>query len=197
MADWRFGRRQDICGACETAFEEGQRYVSALTISEDEIAREDACTSCWRERAAGDDPDELFFWYTRHRADKKKTLQLDLASLEHLFQKLEKRTEEAARELRFVLCLLLMRKRKLKLERVVRGDDGEAMLVRRPRRKDTSKVYVFDFTSERLDELKHELREVFDGAEGSDDDASDASSDEPSEDADGEPVSSGTRAAGA
>jgi hypothetical protein len=172
MAEWKFRRRQDGCDLCARAFDEGQRYVSALRVEDEAIAREDVCVPCWRGRdearraaAAGDEQAELFFWFTRHRAEKRRTLQLDLASLEALFLRLEGRTETAARELRFVLCLLLMRKRRLKLERVVRGDDGEAMLVRRPRRKDLSKVWVFDFTPERLSELKGELQEVFEGAD--------------------------------
>jgi hypothetical protein len=164
MAEWKIRRRAEACGACERAFEEGERYVSTLAVSEEEIAREDTCTTCWAERTTSAD-DELFFWYTRHEADKKRAFQLDLASLEALFEKLGGREETGARELRFVLCLLLMRKRLLKLEKVVRGADGEAMLVRKPRRKDTVKVFVFDFTPERLTELKGELREVFEGAD--------------------------------
>jgi hypothetical protein len=163
MAEWRFRRRQEQCGICGRVFEEGERYVSALTITEEEIVREDACSRCWAGRAGVLD-DELFYWFTRHRADRRRGLQLDLASLEALFEKLARREETAARELRFVLCLLLMRKRRLKLERVVRGADGEAMLVRKPRRKDTTRVYVFDFTPERLAELKGELQEVFESA---------------------------------
>jgi len=179
MAEWKIRRRAEGCGICEHVFEEGERYVSALAISEEEIAREDACSGCWAQRTGNAD-DELFFWFTRHRANKKRALQLDLASLEALFEKLGTREETAARELRFVLCLLLMRKRLLKLEKVVRGADGEAMLVRKPRRKDTAKVFVFDFTPERLAELKGELREVFEGAEDeADDKARAASGDEP------------------
>lgn len=175
MAEWKFRRRQDGCDLCQRAFDEGQRYVSALRVEDESIARQDVCIGCWRDRdearrasESGADAAELFFWFTRHRAEKRRTLQLDLGSLEALFLKLEDRTETAARELRFVLCLLLMRKRRLKLERVVRDEDGEAMLVRRPRRKETSRVYVFDFTPERLAELKGELQEVFEGADEGD-----------------------------
>lgn len=165
MAEWKIRRRADACSLCGAAFQEGERYVSALLLDEDEIAREDACSACWAGRRGNVD-DELFFWFTRHRPERRRTLQLDLASLEALFETLGRREETAARELRFVLCLLLMRKRRLKLEKVVRDADGEAMLVRKPRRKDTQRVYVFDFTPERLAELKGELQEVFEGADG-------------------------------
>ena len=131
---------------------------------------------------------ELFFWFTRHRADKKRTLNLDLAALAALFVSLGKRKETAARELRFVLGLLLMRKRRLKLEKVVRSSDGEAMLVRKPRHKDTVRVHVFDFTPERLAELKGELRDVFEGADP--DAAPDATPDATPGDAPDAPIAS-------
>jgi hypothetical protein len=67
--------------------------------------------------------------------------------------------------MRYVLCLILMRKRRLKLARVERGAEGEAMLVRRPRREESLRVFVFDFSPERLEELRHELLQVFEGAD--------------------------------
>ena len=39
------------------------------------------------------------------------------------------------------------------------------MLVRRPRREESFTVRAFDFSPERIDELRARLREVFEGAE--------------------------------
>jgi hypothetical protein len=58
-----------------------------------------------------------------------------------------------------------MRKRRLKLQRVERGPDGEAMVVRRPRRDEGWRVFVFDFSPERLEQLHQELLQVFEGAD--------------------------------
>ncbi len=58
-----------------------------------------------------------------------------------------------------------MRKRRLKLQRVERGPEGEALVVRRPRREEGWRVYVFDFGPERLEELRGELLRVFEGAD--------------------------------
>lgn len=165
MSEWKFPRRQGWCSACELAFVEGERYVSVLSIRGDNLLREDACSACWSKREAHDD---LFFWFTSQRSNRKR-LHLDLATLEQLFVQLEGRAERKVREMRYVLCLLLMRKRRLKLDRVERGGDpneGESMIVHRPRRKEALRVFVFDFTPERTDELRTELLEVFDGADG-------------------------------
>ncbi|MBL8859452.1 MAG: hypothetical protein JNL28_13150 [Planctomycetes bacterium] len=161
MSEWRFRRRQGTCSACEKTFEDGDRHVSALVIAGEELRREDHCVACFKTR---ENVTDLFFWYTRHSV-QKRGLQLDLATLEALFLQLEGRTEERVRELRYVLSLLLMRKRRLRLDRVTRGPEGEAMIVHRPRRKETLKVFVFDFQPERLEVLKGDLMGLLEGAE--------------------------------
>lgn len=163
MSEWNFRRRQAWCSACEAHFAEGDRYVSALSIQGDDLRREDHCLACWQDHTGAA---ELFFWFTRHLAGKQ-ALQLDLGTLEQLFLQLEGRPEPRIRELRYVLCLLLMRKRRLKLDRVLRGteSEGESMHVHRPRRKETLRVFVFDFTPERMQELRLDLHDLMEGAE--------------------------------
>ncbi|MDZ4772086.1 MAG: hypothetical protein SGI72_03025 [Planctomycetota bacterium] len=169
MSEWKYTRRQAQCAACTSAFQDGEKHVSALVFEGEDLRREDHCTTCFTRR---DNVGDLFFWFTRHRVGKR-ALQLDLATLEALFLRLEGRPEPRIRELRYVLCLLLMRKRRLKLDRVVRGEtDGEAMILHRPRRKEVLKVYVFDFSPERLDALKSDLLGLLEGAEPSSTDES-------------------------
>jgi hypothetical protein len=162
MSEWKFTRRQFQCATCEIAFQDGERHVSAIVFEGEDLRREDHCTTCFARR---DSVADLFFWYTRHVIGKR-ALELDLATLEALFLRLEGRTEARIRELRYVLCLLLMRKRRLRLDRVARGEsDGETMILHRPRRKETIKVYVFDFSPERLDVLKSDLLALLEGVE--------------------------------
>jgi hypothetical protein len=160
MVDWKFARRRDRCTACEGLFEEGARHVSALTISGEELAREDLCLACFR---AGGRAPALIFWFTRMCAERRG-LRLDLPMLEQLFHRLDGRTEESMIELRYVLGLLLMRKKRLKLVRVVR-DPAETLIVRRPRRDESISVLVRDLSVERVEALRGELAEIFDGAE--------------------------------
>ncbi len=116
------------------------------------------------EQAQAHASDELFWWATRHQPGKRTTLALDLEALEALFLRLHEREETAIRELNFVLALLLMRKRRLKLERVERKGAGEAMVFRRPRREELYRVSVFDFDAEKMEELRTRLAEVLEGA---------------------------------
>lgn len=165
MSSWSFSRRRGQCTACERDFTDGEPHYSALSIEGEELARRDLCRACWKARA-----DErgglLFWWRTHHEVGRSKGLALNLEAIEGLFLGLEGRAEQRLRELRYVLCLLLMRKRRLKIERIERSAEGESMLVRRPRRKEALRVFVFDFDAERMAELREELRRVFDSDEG-------------------------------
>ena len=160
MAEWKFARRRDRCNACESPFEEGARHVSALSFAGEELSRADLCLGCFEASEHGG---EIFFWYTKMCADRRG-LRLDLPMLEELFHRLVGRTEEGMIELRYVLCLLLMRKKRLKLVRITR-DPAETMLVRRPRRDESLPVLVRDLTAERIEQLRGELAEIFEGAE--------------------------------
>jgi hypothetical protein len=161
MTDWTFRRRHGACGACARRFDDGERHASSLAIVGEDLRRDDLCEACWAARPASGD---LFHWFTRHR-EGKRGLQLDLGTLEQLFVRLEDRAEARVRELRYVLALLLLRKRRLKLDRILRDEGGEAMLVHRPRRPESFRVLVYDFTPERMQALRADLVLLLEGAE--------------------------------
>lgn len=133
-----------------------------LCVRGDALVREDRCVGCWNSSSTSE---WLFWWRTRHSAEKRRGVQLNLEALEQLFLHLEGKGEQKLRELRYVLCLILLRKRRLKIRQIVRGEEGESFLVYRPRQTESLSVFVFDFTPERIDQLRAELQHIFDGAE--------------------------------
>ena len=184
MSEWKITRRRGLCSACERPFEDGERHMSTLRISPEGFERAELCGAWWSRRpqdatseacrtacearvagGAGAGVEDLFWWFSRHSVAPRRTLKLDLESLERLFVELEGRAELRLRELRYVLCLLLMRKRRLKVDRIERGPEGESFLVHRPRHEETFRVFVYDFSPERMDEIRAELQTIFDGAE--------------------------------
>jgi hypothetical protein len=192
MAEWKIRRRHGECSACAAAFEDGTRHASSLRFDEEEsLVREDLCQTCW---AAADESTYVFWWFTRHEVDRKKTVQLDMGSLERLFMELQGREEEKLRELRYLLCLLLMRKRKLKLVKVKRSSKGEQLVLRRPRRTEELTVWVYEFTPDRMEELRTRLQEVLDGV-GSEDSDSDGGAEEQAVGAGESPESEGSTSA--
>lgn len=157
--DWRIGRQRGQCAACERAFEPGQGHYSSLSAGTDGFARADHCTSCFE---AGSGASAPVWWRTRHQ-EQARRLKLDLESLEALFFALEPRVEPEWVELRALLALLLLRKRRLKLERIARQGEQEWLVLRRPRRSEELLARVVDLTPERQQALAGQLARVFDG----------------------------------
>ena len=160
MVDWKIRRKEDACARCGRAFEDGEALFSVLQITPESLGREDRCPAC---HEAAEDPADTIFWRTTRR-EARRGLAVDFDSIERLFLALEPRTEERLQELRYLLSLLLLRKKRLKLVRVRRTAAAELMVMRRPRRTEEQEVRVFDLTSERTAVLRSELERIFEGA---------------------------------
>ena len=175
MSRWKVERRTGHCGSCERGFADGELHLSVLELTQEGLRRRDACRECWhREAPEGAPPRgqdrpggeilERFWWGTRHQAEPEKAVKMDMEVLEQLFDALADRGEERLAEIRYVICLLLMRKRRVKLVRLVREQGREAFLVKKPRREEQHRVAVFDFGPERMEGIRHELQALLDGA---------------------------------
>jgi hypothetical protein len=163
MADWKLKKRTGGCARCEQPFAEDEPLYSLLSFETEDLRREDVCRACFPDlRAAAGE--SLIFWRSRHRVGKQ-AYAVDFEALEGLFVALEGRPEPELRELRYLLALLLMRKKRVKLLKTARREDGEAMIVRRPRRAEELVVYVYELPPERAEVLRGKLRAIFEGAE--------------------------------
>lgn len=218
MALWKFTRRSPTCVACGHEFTDGEVHYSRLQVHPEELLREDICRSCWPAQqaqggasdadvpegeAAAGGGDTLVWWRATRRIVETKRMQVDMEGLERVFLLLEGREEEHLEELRYLLCLLLVRKRRLMLGRALVQGDREYLVVRRPRRQEELKVRVFDFQPERMEELRGDLERLFEGEglsegpseEGGDPDGAEQTPEEATgpdgevgaEDSDGEP----------
>ncbi len=167
MTEWKIHRRDERCARCERVFEHEERHFSILLLGDEGFSREDRCTGCFERDGA--QPNDLVFWRTRHRSAGRRGLAIDFESIEHLFFALQGRAVEGPEreklaELCYLLALLLLRKKRLKLVRIRREPGGECLVVRRPRRTEEHEIAVFDLTPERAESLRGELEKIFEGA---------------------------------
>ena len=164
MADWKLSKRTNACTACDGTFEDGDAYFSLLLMDEAGFGRADRCQTCFSSRSEEEALKTPIWWRTRFFEERKKSLAVDFEAVEGLFLALDGQDDERLSELRYLLSLLLMRKRRLKLVKVRRRGESEAMVVRRPRRQEAFEVEVFDLTPERMDALRLELERIVEGA---------------------------------
>ena len=189
MSDWKLTRREPRCSACDQEFADGEPLYSRLAVVAAELERSDHCQGCWEARkeeelaAAPADgsarssegqgalsgaqsseaaPTTVIWWRTRHQVGKRGP-SMDIESVQALFLALEDAPTQELAELRYLLALILLRKRRLKVVKIVRGEDGEGFLVRRPRRKEKLLVRVYDLDAEKSAQLREVLLKLFEG----------------------------------
>ena len=113
MDEWEVSKPLGQCCGTGKKIEYGEEYFAALVETEDGLQRQDFCADYWREQK----PDVFCYWKTKlPHPDQKKQIFVDDEMLMAFFNRLEQETEQEKINFRFVLSLILMRKRRLKYE---------------------------------------------------------------------------------
>lgn len=119
------GRPTGVCTATGRRLESGERYVAVLIEPAPgaALARQDFSTGAWDEGRRPDPPVRVFaFWRaTMSAPGAKKRQLLDDGALLDLFEQLDGATEARKVAFRYLLALVLIRKRLLVLEGTGQG----------------------------------------------------------------------------
>ena len=154
---WKVARRGRACVACGRTFEEGEAHFSVLQLAEG-LTRSDRCVSCFRGSPAA--PEE-FFWRTRFFRDPRRRIAIDVEALREAFTSLPAVGDRAG--LRYLVALLLVRKRVLRLVETRRGAGEEPdRLVLSPGRGSAERIEVAvpPLSTEAIGALRGELRSL-------------------------------------
>ena len=126
-----------VCSETGRALGPGDVYFSVLVEDQDQLVRHDFSTEAW----AGA-PEECLAWW-RSRLPDNENMAPKLAPAEvllNLFVALEDRPQEAS--LRYLLGLLLLRRRVLRKEESLADDSGQELLsVSCPRRNEQYRMF--------------------------------------------------------
>lgn len=190
--DWEITRTTGKCFATERTFAEGEAYYAALFETDEGVERRDYAEDAWQGP-----PEGCFcFWRGRVPVKEKKpaTVSVDREMLTQLFCRLEDEDSPAKQQFRFVLALLLMRKRLLKLDGTQIEDGQEYWELRLTSDQSTHRVLNPRLGQPEIDRLSIQLQTILSGemdafeclerpveAETADSDEGDASA-EPSDD---------------
>jgi len=159
MADsWNYNKRTLVCEKCEISFADGAVFFSLLRFDEEKLVRGDWCPRCFNARQVEDD---LVYWRATHRLDKAP-IRLDFDLLLGVLEPLSCDQRDSRRDLAFLLSLLLVRHRKLRLAGVKRRKEVEFLELRKVRSTTTFEVEVRELDEDRRSRLTSVLTDLMD-----------------------------------
>jgi len=161
MAEWDVARSSGHCNRCDAELTEGQEYYAALLETPEGFERQDFCQACWDEQPA----ERFCFWKSRMpvREQKRTSLLVDDAVLINFFERLERETDPVRVRFRFVLALILMRKRLLRYEETVRKGDAEIWQMRLTGTSSVHEVVNPKLSDEEITEVSGQLGVILRG----------------------------------
>jgi hypothetical protein len=113
MEEWEIEKPLGHCWGSGKKIEYGEEYFAALVETDQEFQRRDFCAEYWQDEK----PEVFCYWKTKlPHPDQKKKIFVDDEMLMAFFDRLEQETEQEKMNFRFVLALILMRKRRLKYD---------------------------------------------------------------------------------
>ena len=157
MDEWEINKPLGQCYGTERKIESGEEYFAALVETAEGLQRRDFCADYWESQK----PDVFCYWKTRlPEPGQKKQLFVDDQMLIAFFERLEKETEPEKINFRFVLALILMRKRILKYDDTRTEDGQEIWRLRIVGEKQIVEVVNPHLDEEQIEQLSSQIGEI-------------------------------------
>jgi hypothetical protein len=174
MVDFDIAKAAGTCSMTGRGIEPGERFYTAVFESPEGFERRDFSEAAWQGPPEG----SLCHFQTRMPSkDAPRRLFVGDEALIGFFTRLGETVDPAKLRFRFVLSLILLRKRILKYERTLRDGPREVWRMRLVRDKSLHDVENPSLTDEQIEALTGELGAIL--AAGADDDEAVAPGGEP------------------
>jgi len=163
--DYNITRSAGTCLACGRDFQPGDEFVATVREGEEELLREDFCPPCWDGRGDDKTGELLGHWRAAvPKPEEKKRRFVDDELIIGFFERLEGADEPAKVNFRFVLALVLMRKKLLIYERSAANADGlDVWTMRFKGGSETSEVVDPKMDEQKIAEISGQLGQVLEG----------------------------------
>ena len=157
MDEWEINRPLGQCCGSGKKIKHGEEYFGALVETEQGLQRRDFCVDYWESEK----PSVFCFWKTRlPHPDQKKQIFVDDQMLMAFFERLAEETEQEKINFRFVLALVLMRKRRLKYDSSRTQDGKEIWCLRIVGDKQTVEVVNPHLDEEQIKQLSSQIGQI-------------------------------------
>lgn len=152
--DYQIQPNSRRCVVTGRELQPGERYFSALVDEDHKLVRKDFSVQAWQGPPAG-----AFSFWTGHvqAASDRLKPRFDDDLLEDCFQRLEGQTEPARINFRYVVALLLMRRRRFRFENSVVEAGVEKMILRCQRTGARHEVVNPRLSDEQMTEVQEEV----------------------------------------
>jgi hypothetical protein len=165
LLDFEVQRPARRCAATDRPLEPGEECYSVLEVAGAEIVRKDYCRDAWRG------PPEAAFGWWKSRVPEPIAKKIKLAPNDVLLELFDQLADQPQQQdVRYVLTLLLVRRRVFRLETAPEpahgraGQDGEepleTMFVYCPKRDASYQVPAVFPSGERIDEIQQQLSDL-------------------------------------
>jgi hypothetical protein len=150
--DYEVQRSARHCAASGREFAAGEEFYSVLLAEGAELRRCDYAVEAWQ----GPPPGAIGWWKSQVPAQNaRRTAWAPNDVLLQFFDELADQPDK--QDMRYVLALLLVRRRVMRLEEDQRGSGGEVLVLFCPRRDATYEVPVIVPDQTRIEEIQGEL----------------------------------------
>jgi hypothetical protein len=127
MTDWEIKKTLGECYSTGRKFKAGEEYFAALIETTEGFERRDFSIEFWQ----AEEPDVYCYWKTKmDTPGRKRNVFVDDDVLMTFFERLAEETEPEKVNFRFVLTLILMRRRRLKYDSSEIKDGSEIWTLR-------------------------------------------------------------------
>jgi hypothetical protein len=157
MAEWEIHKPFGTCAGSGRAIRHDEEYIATLVETDGKLERKDYCSEYW----TANEPAVYCYWKSvMPRADAKKKIFIDNDMLLAFFERLASETAEEKVNFRFVLTLVLMRKRILKYDSSKTEDGREIWTVKITGRDETAEVVNPHLTEDKIEQLSEQLGQI-------------------------------------
>ncbi len=157
MDEWEINKPLGQCYGTGRKIEYGEEYFGALVETGEGLQRRDFCADYWEEEK----PNVFCYWKTRlPHSSQKKQIFVDDEMLLAFFERLGKETEQEKVNFRFVLALILMRKRRLKYDATRVEDAKEIWRLRIVGEKQIIEVINPHLDEEQIEQLSSQIGQI-------------------------------------
>jgi len=157
MNEWEIDKPLGQCAGTGKQIEPGQEYIGALLETPEGLQRCDFLIEYWQQNK----PDVYCYWKTKlPHPEQKKRIFIDDQMLMAFFERLEKETEQEKMNFRFVLALVLMRKKRLKYDSTKIVEDKEIWRLRVTGRNEFVEVINPRIDEEQIERLSSQIGDI-------------------------------------